>query len=140
MLRNFQYHPNEDIILEVLSRFEFEIPSRITLLKFGVITPDSFMWQFIIGDKIYYLYAEDYVSGLEYIRSVYGKYLGKHQWSFIAPKSAITFENSAPVKSATIYQKASDSDEMMQYAVDSGHDFVFLACSDKNPNTANFQD
>jgi hypothetical protein len=85
-----------------------------------------------IGNDIYYLYTENYVPGLDYIKSVYDSYLKNNKWDFVSP----IFELASTVKQATIYQKTEDADEITEYAVDSGHDFVFLAKSFEDVNNA----
>lgn len=140
MLRDFEYHPRSDIIPEILGRFSIELPEYIALVRFEVITPDSFMWRLLIGDSIYYLYAEDYVPGLGHIKSIFNQYIKKDGWSFVKSRTVIQFVDATPVKSATSYNEPADSDNIMQYAVDSGHDFVFLARSSEDANNAQFSD
>lgn len=140
MLRSFAYHPSLDVILEAFRRFEIELPEQIAVVRFEVITPDSFMWRILIGDAVYYLYAEDYVPGLKHVKAIFNQYLEKDNWSFISPKAVIAFEEAAPVEEAVTYAKADDADEMMAYAIDSGHDFVFLVRSNENPGDAQFSE
>lgn len=140
MLRSFAYSPDKKHILEILSRFEIELPEHIALVRFEVITPDSFMWRMLIGSNVYYLYAEDYVPGLKHIKVIFNRYLEKDDWSFVNPKTIIEFENSTPVKGASTYKKAEDADEMMKYAIDSGHDFVFLVRSSEDADDAQFSE
>lgn len=140
MLRSFKYQPNLDIILEALGRFKIELPKHISVVRFEVITPDSFMWRILIGDGVYYLYAADYVPGLKHVQAIFNQYLEKDDWSFVAPKTVIKFEESTPVKGAATYKKADDADEMMNYAIDSGHDFVFLVRSSEDPDDAQFSE
>ena len=140
MLRDFEYHSNEINVRDTLSRFNIELSEYIALVRFEVITPDSFMWRLLIGDSVYYLYAEDYVPGLGYVTSVFNKYLENDKWELVKPKSTIKFGDATPVQGATSYQEPDDSDEMMQYAVDSGHDFVFLARSSEDAGSAQFSD
>jgi hypothetical protein len=140
MLRDFEYRPTSDQIRDTLSRFDLELPEYVALVRFEVITPDSFMWRFLIGNSIYYLYAEDYVPGLEHVKSVINKYLENDKWEFVKPKSTIKFEEATPVKGATTYEEPDNSEEMMKYAIDSGRDFVFLARSTEDANNAQFSD
>ena len=140
MLRDFEYYPSEYDIREILDRFDIELPEYISLLRFEVITPDSFMWRLLIGDNVYYLYAEDYVPGLDHIKTTFDTYLEDSGREFVKPKSTIKFEDASPVTGATAYRKPSDADEMMQYTVDSGHDFVFLARSNEDTDNAQFSD
>ncbi len=140
MLREFVYTPDKKYIFDALRRFDIELPEHIALVRFEVITPDSFMWRILIGGDVYYLYAEDYVPGLKYIQVVFDRYLQKDDWSLVKPKLMISFENSTPVNGASTYNKAEDADEMMEYAIDSGHDFAFLACSSEGTRDAHFSE
>jgi hypothetical protein len=138
MLRQFAYPATDDIVRQTLERFDIELPDYFAIVRFEVISPDSFMWRLQIGDGLYYLYAEDYVPGLEHIRSVFNEYLENGGWSFVEPRKTIVFEDASPVQTAVTYQPPDDSDEMMRYAVDSGYDFVFLARSKENSDDAQF--
>jgi len=142
MLRDFVYNPNAQIVLDTLKQFDFTLPKEkgnIALTSFEVITPDSFMWRIYAGD-IYYLYAEDYVPGLEYISSVFQSYLKSNEWEFIPFRSPKKFAQSNPVLQADVYQGATDADDMMKYAGESGYDFVFLVRSKEDPSLALFSD
>lgn len=138
MLRSFVYQPSLDVVLETLGRFDLTLPEYIAMVRFEVISPDSFMWRLLIGNDVYYLYAEDYIPGLDYVRLVFGQYIEDDEWSFVKPKTIIEFDDSTSVRSAITYQKPEDSDEMMQYAVNSGHDLVFLARSSEDSDDAQF--
>jgi hypothetical protein len=140
MLRDFEYRPDADIILEVLGRFNIDLPEYIALVRFEVITPDSFMWRLLISQNVYYLYAEDYVPGLGHIKSIFNQYVDKDDWALVKPRRVIQFDDATPVKGATTYNEPDDSDDMMQYAVDSGHDFVFLVRSSEDTDNAQFSD
>ncbi len=93
-----------------------------------------------MGDGVYYLYAEDYVPGLNHIKLVFDNYLESNDWNLIEPKEIIKFSDAEPVKNASTYTEPEDSGQIMRYAVDSGHDFVFLARSNENANNALFSD
>ena len=143
MIRDFEYNPTTSQIIDVLQCFGFDLADRqfpLALLRFEVITPDSFMWRLLIGNDIYYLYAEDYVSGLDYIKNVFKAYLESDKWDLMTPRKTITFESASPVIGAITYQEPEDSEEMMKYAVDSGHDFVFLIKSHEDSSEAQFSD
>jgi hypothetical protein len=140
MLRDFEYLRHSVNIRELLGRFDIDLPEHIALVRFEVITPDSFMWRILIGKGVYYLYAEDYVPGIDHIKSVFNKYLENDKWELVKPKSTIKFEDATPVKGATTYQEPDDSDDMMRYAIDSGYDFVFLAHSSEDADNAQFSD
>jgi hypothetical protein len=129
MLRNFAHRPESVDIKKILERFTVDVSGRIIITRFEVITPDSFIWRIAIENKIYYLYAEDYVPDIRHVISVFNTYIQTGDWSFVYPKKSIKFDESSPVKSAKIYRKTDGSDEMINYAVDSGFDLVFLAQS-----------
>jgi hypothetical protein len=50
------------------------------------------------------------------------------------------FDDAGPVKSAMVYAKPDKRADMMEYAVDSGYDFVFLCKSDEEADDAYFND
>jgi hypothetical protein len=143
MLRNFIYNSNSSCIIDALERFGFKLSEKkfpITLLRFEVITPDSFMWRLLIAGSVYYMYAEDYVPGLDYIKNVFSSYLERNEWQFIEPIKKISFESASPVVKATVYQEPDDSEEIMRYAIDSGNDFIFLVKSFEDAGEAQFSD
>jgi hypothetical protein len=140
MLRNFEYRSHSVNIRELLDRFNIDLPEQIALVRFEVITPDSFMWRFVIGKRVYYLYAEDYVPGINHIKAIFNQYLENDKWELVMPKSKLKFEDATPAKSAKTYKKPNDSNEIMQFAIDSGHDFVFLAQSNEDADCAQFSD
>lgn len=142
MLRDYIYTLDRGLIKEVFSKFLIDLPDSedgVALVQFKVLSPDSFVWKFSIAGSIYYLYAEDFVSGIEDIRLKLS-YIAPEfsKFDFVFAKDPNKFEDSSPVKSSTIYAKPEDSAKMMEYAVESGHDFVFLAKSDEDANDAFF--
>jgi hypothetical protein len=141
MIRDFSYALPEELF-ETLAKFQDAVPKneQICLLRFEVITPDSFMWRLLISGRIYYLYAEDFVSGLGQIKHIFDSYLESPDWQFVPVKNPVSFEASSPVAGAAVYEKPDDVETMMRYAVPSGHDFVFLAISNEKADDANFSD
>ena len=143
MIRDFVHTLDTSSIKQVLTQFKLDIPELatggITLLEFKVLTPDSFVWRFLINGVVYYLYAEDFVEGLDYVRSELDHISKKaSHLEFIETKTHIKFESTSPVRAAKIYKKPKDKDEMMKFAVESGYDFVFLCKSDEDSNDAYF--
>jgi hypothetical protein len=143
MLRDFEYNPKTSQIVDILQRFGFDLANEkfpFALLRFEVITADSFMWRLLVNDSIYYIYAEDYVPSLYHVKNIFNSYLESEKWEFVTPNNTITFESASPVKGNTVYLKPKKADEMMKYTVDSGHDFVFLVKSHEDANNAQFSD
>lgn len=138
MLRDFSYKPEPELIRTVLKQFSVEIPETFTLLHFELLSPDSFMWRLRIGKSIYYLYAEDFVSDMDEIRANFGKLIGNNTWELVPAKTVRAFHDTSPVKGETVYKEPENVTEMMQYAVESGHDFVFLARSHEKIEDAYF--
>lgn len=141
MLRNFQYNPTATQLTDVLERFSLDYNterSSIDVLKFEVLSPDSFVWKLLLGNVIYYLYAEDYVSDLDYVKNVINEYTGSEKWDFVIPREVIAFESSSPVQAAVVYQKPEQANRLMEYVIDSGYDFVFLVKTLENPDDAHF--
>lgn len=144
MLRDFVYSLDSAVVMQALGKFDLPMPAekhKFSLLEFRVLTPDSFAWKFLINEVIYHLYAEDFVQGLADVRSKISSYAtnGK-ELTFIKAKHPEEFANAGPVKSATVYDRPKDADEMMAYAVSSGYDFVFLCRSDEDAGRALFSD
>jgi hypothetical protein len=141
MLRDFVYH-QPAILLDTLAQFEVNLPSKgyVSLLRFEVISPDSFMWRLLISGNVYYMYAEDYVPGLAHLKEIFDDYLASRDWHFVPAKNVASFESASPVVGAAVYQKPSDAETMMKYAVPSGHDFVFLALTSESTDDAHFSD
>lgn len=142
-LRDFVYNPTESLLENVLADFGFNIVKEngnYALLKFEVITPDSFMWRLLINGAVYYLYAEDFIEGLNQVKGVLNSYIGNSKWELVKTKNIIKFEDSSPVKRASIYSEPNNVEEMMKYTVPSGPDFVFLAKSKEDASQAQFSD
>lgn len=140
MLRSFEYHPKRESLVEVLQQFQIEVPKLIPILRFEVITPDSFMWRLQLEASIYYLYAEDFVPSLAHIKSIFDKYLESKKWELIKAKKPKQFEDSSPVAGADVYERPKEVKEMMKYAVDSASDFAFLARSQEPAGEGRFSD
>jgi hypothetical protein len=141
MLRDFQYNPTTTQLTDVLKRFSLDYnsaKSSIDLLRFEVLSPDSFVWKLLLGSVIYYLYAEDYIPSLDHVKNVINDYVGNNKWDFVAPQQVIAFESASPVKGADVYQKTERANQLMEYAVDSGYDFVCLVKTLENPDDAHF--
>lgn len=117
MLRDFEYNLASELI-DVLGQFGLNVAAekpKPALLKFEVITPDSFMWRLLINNSIYYMYAEDYIPSLDYVKQVFNAYLKSDKWGFINPNN---------------------SDGAADYAVKSGYDYVFLVKSAEDSDNA----
>ncbi|MEI7522660.1 MAG: hypothetical protein WCJ86_04305 [Candidatus Saccharibacteria bacterium] len=143
MIRDFKYNPKTTQIVEILQRFGFDVVNEkipFALLRFEVLTPVSFMWRLLVDGAVYYLYAEDYVPGLDHIKSVFESYTESDKWELVSPSKTILFESASPVKRASVYQKPKDAVNMMKYAVDSGYDFVFLIKSQEDADDSQFSD
>ena len=141
MLREFKYDPSKSHLIDVLSRFNLDFDSeksRIDVLKFETLSPDSFMWKLLIENVIYYLYAEDYISSLDYVKNQINDYSGRDDWDFVIPRQVTAFESASPVQGAVVYQKPERAHRFVGHAVDSGHDFVFLAKTLEDPLEAQF--
>ena len=143
MLRDFVYSLDATALFELLGQFSVDVPldpGGIALTRFQVITPDSFIWRLTIADGVFYLYAEDYVSGLDQISQTFDAYLGGGMWSFVPVKKRLNPDEADPIANASIYKKTEDIEVMMEYAGQSGYDFLFLARSKEDPEGALFLD
>ncbi|MCW1908799.1 MAG: hypothetical protein KIH63_005670 [Candidatus Saccharibacteria bacterium] len=133
MLRSYAYSSKHDELAQVIEQFAIKMPNNIAIERFESLTPDSFLWKLSLDDVVYYLYAEDYVPGLAYIKKTFAELIPSSDWQLIKAKRAKTFETSSPVARASVYKKADDADDMMPYTIPSGHDFVFLAKTKEKP-------
>lgn len=131
MLRDYHYTENWRLLDEALSQF-IELPSRLSLVGYTALSPDSFLWKIFDGTTVYYLYAEDYVPSLERVRQQISLFWPQEiQLEFIPVKTPIAFEDSSPSRAAQVYQPPKDEYEFSKYAAQSGYDFVFLLRSDE---------
>ena len=140
MIRNFGNGTFPEYGLdEVLKHFDVYY-NDYDVLRFEVITPDSFMWRLLIDGTVYYLYAEDYIPSLEHVRQVFNSYLQTEHWEFVKASQPHEWDQAMPVTHATAYAEPADSGEIMKYAIESKYDFAFLAKSSENPADASFSD
>lgn len=131
MLRDYLYIEDWHLIETALEQF-IDLPSRLSLVGFTSLSPDSFVWKIFDGKHIYYLYAEDYVQNLEHVKKqILSFWPEKINLEFIPVKTPIPFEDSSPNKSAAIYKPPADEYEFAKYAARSGYDFVFLLKSNE---------
>ena len=131
MLRDYQYTENWRLLDQAIEMF-IELPSRLSLVGFTVLSPDSFIWKIFDGDTMYYLYAEDYVPNLDHVSAqVQDFWPEKMTLEFVPVKRQIAFEDSTPNMAANVYKPPQREYEFMQYAGQSGYDFVFLLKSDE---------
>jgi hypothetical protein len=142
MLRDYIYSLDPTLLEWSFGRFDIAIPKRkggITLLEFRIISPDSFMWRFLIDRHVYYLYAEDFVAGLDDIEEKIVHATNKQMnLEFIRAKEAKDFHESEPYMNSAVYEPPIDEEQMMKFAIDSGYDFVFLCKSDEDISDAFF--
>ncbi len=132
MLRDFQYNPQKQQITEVLQAFDLDFMSEksyLDLVRYELLSPDSFMWKLVKGGIVYYLYAEDYVSSLQYVKDVFNEYIGSNKWDFVLVRDGLELDAS---------DKAEGALEFAQYSVISGYDYVFLAKTLESPDDAHF--
>ena len=111
MIRDFIYNPNDLELQKVLKSFGIKIENKehpFAILRLESLTADLFMFRLLVNKNIYYMYAEDYIPNLEYVKELFYKYLQTTKWNFIKPKN--------PSNSKNIYN----------YAVKSGYDLFFL--------------
>jgi len=112
---------------EILNRFALNGDTLVDVKMYKMITPDSFIWKLRMAGGIYYLYAEDFIQSLNYVKSEIEEFAGKDAGHFIEATDQKDFEEMTPVVSAAVYEKPEDFDEtLIKYAVDSGYDMVFL--------------
>ena len=136
MLRDFISAPYTNYIYGILNQYKIS-PNDLNdntilqyqLVGFKILTPDSFIWELIIDDAVYYLYAEDYVENLSHVKSAIKSY----------DKTSISLdfvEVYNPPISKNIQIK--NDDKSTKYIVKSGYDLVFLLRTDKRVTDAYF--
>ena len=141
MIRDFVHTLDASSIKQTLTQFKLRLPETtagIALLEFKVLTPDSFVWRFLINDNIYYLYAEDFVEGIEEVTNKLQRIYKGANLMPVEAKNRVGFENASPVRTAAIYKRPKNKEETMKFAVESGYDFVFLYKSGEDSNNAYF--
>lgn len=119
-------------ILKMLEEFGL-VEKDLKLLKYECLAPDSFLWVVSSNEGRFCLYAEDYVPSLKHIKEVMKKHGNLNEendeYVLIKAKSPARWGDSSPVTAADVYEPPENKVEFMQYAVPSGHDFVFLGKS-----------
>lgn len=91
-----------------------------------MLTPDSFAWELRVDGSYYCLYAEDYIPNLAHVERFFNNRLGLGKWQFVRPKLNIeNFEDTSVALAAEVYDEPEPA--VLQMAVDSGFDLVFLA-------------
>jgi hypothetical protein len=81
------------------------------------------------------------VEGLDDIRRKISSYAPSNiEFDFVKAKQQKKFDDAEPVNHAKLYNEPKDYDEMKQFSVGSGHDFVFLCKSNESSNNALFND
>lgn len=142
MLRDFVYHPGEAELRSTLAQFDISLneqQSQIGLISFLVVSPDSFLWKLRIDNNVYYLYAEDYVVSLDSVKTSISQRAGRNvTLEFILARKVKNLTDTSSYKAAVVYETPNDTNNIMRYAVDSGHDLVFLCKSNEDSNEAYF--
>lgn len=141
MLRDFVHHPDSTLIEQILDQFSLPLDKErsFVLIEFQVLSPDSFVWRLLVNKVVYYLYAEDYVEGLEDIKNKVMSYAVQDtELDFVKARQHEKFDRAQPVNNAVVYEKPEDSTKMMQFAISSGYDFVFLCKSSEAASYALF--
>lgn len=142
MLRDYPFTLDPQVFKPVFEQFNLERPQKATvfaLLEFKMITPNSFIWKFLIDKAIYYLYAEDYIQSFDDVATAIKSHT-KYQsnFDFITVKKLEDFEQTGPAQAAVVYEQPEDYETMKLYAAHSGSDFVFLVQSKEDAGDAYF--
>lgn len=126
MLRDYQYNENWRLLDKAIESF-IDLPDRLSLIGFQVLSPDSFLWKIFDGKNIYYLYAEDYVPSLDHVTAqIKDFWPNEIKLEFLPVKKQVAFEDSGPNRTSESYSPPKDEYEFTKYAWPSGYDFVFL--------------
>ena len=110
-----------------LEQFELGDETLLDVLLFRALGNESFLWQLRCSDRIYYLYATDFVESLEQVTSTLAVVTDGMPGELVPVSKPMVFEEAAPVTSSSVYEKPDDFDtKIAHYATESGYDFVFL--------------
>ena len=131
MLRNWN-GDSLTSVRDVLTFFGLE-SHGLELLKYEVLSPDSFIWVLNSNNIRYCLYAEDFVTSINHVAEAmnqYGTLEGEtDKYELLQIKNPEEFATSSPVVSAYIYTPPTETKKFMNYAAPFGYDFVFLGKS-----------
>lgn len=131
MLRQWNGDSHQDLV-EMLGTFDVHAKDML-LIKFEILSPDSFIWYFACGDERYCLYAEDFVHSLEDVLKAIHDNLPANEpyatYELVAVKKQQEWSQSSPVQAADFATPPENTTDFMKYAATSGLDFVFLARS-----------
>lgn len=126
MLRDLYAYGTEEL-KDVLGKFKLNDSRLIDITKFQMLTPDSFIWRLRMTNGVYYLYAEDFIESLEHVKRSIQEVAGPHPGKFIEAIEQKEFEELEPVLNSEVYAEPDEyNEQIMKFAVDSGHDLVFL--------------
>lgn len=143
MLRDYMYTLNPELIMRALDEFSVDSDMeslRVSLLQYATLSPDSFIWKFLLEDHIYYLFAKDFITSLDSVQADIRAFADDNDLhlTFMKAKHPKAFEDSSPNHYARIYQPPDDEYAFHDYAARSGVDFVFLCRSSESAEDALF--
>ena len=131
MIRDWNGDTHHDL-LDILEKFDVS-DTKLRLIKFEIVSPDSFIWFIAVNNQRYCLYAEDFVQSLEDVLEAIHANLPENEphdnYQLVPVKNPEKWTESTPVTQADISIPPEDQAEFMRYAATSGYDFVFLAKS-----------
>ncbi len=122
-------------LAEALASYGFELSDdAYSLRDYVAAGPDKFYYFFTNKskpDEVLVFLAEDYISGMDYVRNCFEKEIDAKLISIhrvLKGQENTDFQERKPAKVADIYQPPEDWKELQNYAVDfSLYDFGFLA-------------
>lgn len=125
MLRDWTYVSRE--MHDVLAQFEgVDSTDDAQVTSYKLVSPDAFLWRIRMGRRVYYLYAEDYIQSMNYVRAQLEELTHGTSGEFVKAKQPDGFEDHEPVKNVSVYNEPDDWPEISKYSVGSGYDSVFL--------------
>jgi hypothetical protein len=110
-----------------LEKFDMGDETLLSVKQFQSLSPDSFIWLLECSERMYYLYAGDFVESLEQITDTIRLASNGTPGELVKVLRPTPFEEMSPVTANTVYEKPDDyDDKIAHYAAESGYDFVFL--------------
>lgn len=139
MLRDYFQSNNRQLLDTALAQF-IDLSSRLHPIEAIVLSPDSFLWRITDGNRMYYLYAEDYITSMVAVKKTVSRYAPRNAvLAFVHVKKPLAFEDAIPNRCSTFYRPPENEYEVARYSGQSGYDFVFLLESSESVDTVSHQ-
>lgn len=129
MIRDYFYkdlHFSEAQFKEILSYFGLKDISNFKIIKSQDLTPDSFAWKIVVNNDEYVLYAEDYISSVQYTEQRIVEFIDGQNGFFVPWVRLRDSTDKLSLIDAQNIQNPPDNEWINALSVTSGYDSVFL--------------